>query len=90
MAAPNYAIITIDYKKCTTPFDCKLCLQGCPQSVFHVAAIKVERGRETNPKEPGNYILHTPFRDKCTGCNICLELCPVNALTITFPGSQPA
>jgi ferredoxin len=50
--------------------------------------LKVERGRETNPKEPGNYMMFTPFRDKCTGCNLCIELCPVDALTITFPGTQ--
>ena len=88
MATPNYATIKIDSAKCTTPFDCKLCLQGCPQSVFQVAALKVERGRETNPKDPGNYTVFAPFRDKCTGCNLCIELCPVDALTITFPGTQ--
>lgn len=87
MAAPNFATIQIDSTKCTTPFDCKLCLQGCPQSVFAVRAIKVEKGRETNPKEPGAYRLVAPHRDKCTGCNLCIELCPVDALTITFPGA---
>ena len=90
MAAPNFATIKIDSTKCTTPFDCKLCLQGCPQSVFAVRAVKVEKGRETNPKDPGAYLLVSPHRDKCTGCNLCIELCPVNALTITFPGTEPA
>jgi ferredoxin len=87
MAAPRYAQIQIDSQKCQTPFDCKRCLQGCPQSVFQVRAVKVERGRETNPKEPGAYMLFAPYRDKCTGCNLCIELCPVDALTITFPES---
>jgi ferredoxin len=90
MAVPNFASIKIDSTKCTTPFDCKLCLQGCPQSVFAVRAIKVEKGRETNPKEPGVYLLVSPHRDKCTGCNLCIELCPADALTITFPGAQKA
>ena len=90
MGVPNFARIKIDAEKCITPFDCKRCLQGCPQSVFAVYAVKVEKGRETNPKEPGAYILGTPHRDKCTGCNLCIELCPVDALTITFPGSQNA
>jgi ferredoxin len=90
MTAPLYPKIAIDAKKCTTPFDCKKCLKGCPQSVFSVAAVKVERGRETNPKEPGAYWLMTPHTDKCTGCNICIQLCPVDALTISFPSSAAA
>jgi len=87
MAAPNFAVIDIDRTKCTTPFDCKLCLNACPQAVFSVGALKVERGRETNPKEPGAYALGAPHRDKCTGCNICIEVCPVDAIKISFPNA---
>jgi NAD-dependent dihydropyrimidine dehydrogenase PreA subunit len=90
MSGPNYAVIEIDATKCTTPFDCKKCLAGCPQSVFAVAAMKVEKGRETNPKDPGVYTLYAPHRDKCTGCDICIEVCPVDALTITFPAQAAA
>lgn len=90
MSVPNYAVIEIDATKCTTPFDCKKCLAGCPQSVFAVRAMKVEKGRETNPKEPGAYALVAPFTDKCTGCDICIEVCPVDALTITFPAQAAA
>lgn len=85
MTAPAYPTIEVDAAKCTTPFDCKACLQGCTQSVFSVRAVKVEKGRETDPKEPGTYMLVVPYRDKCTGCNDCIELCPVDALKITFP-----
>lgn len=88
MAVLNYPTIEIDASKCTTPFACKKCLQGCLQSVFHVSAIKVERGRETDPNEPGSYGLHTPHRDKCTGCNDCIEFCPEDAITITFPSME--
>ncbi len=84
MAVPNFAKIAIDYSKCTVPFDCKKCLRGCLQSVFSVSARKVERGRETDPTEPGSYALFAPHRDKCTGCNDCIELCPEDAITITF------
>ena len=86
-AAPQYPAIEIDASKCATPFDCKKCLLACPQAVFTVRAIKVERGRETNPREPGVYMLLAPFRDKCTGCNDCIEVCLEDALTITFPAS---
>jgi len=85
MTTPRFAMIDIDREKCTTPFDCKLCLRACPQSVFSVTAVKVERGRETNPKEPGAYALMIGHRDKCTGCNDCIEVCPVDALKITWP-----
>lgn len=85
MTAPKYPNIEIDTTKCTTPFDCKLCIQACPQSVFFTHAVKVERGRETDPKDPGAYILVPTYRDKCTGCMDCVEVCPVDAIKITFP-----
>ncbi len=80
----RYPAIHIDESRCTVPFDCKRCLQVCPQAVFAVEAVKVERGRETDPKEPGAYKLDTPYRDKCVMCHDCIEACPVSALTITL------
>ena len=79
-----YPKIEIDYTKCTTPFDCKKCLQICPQAVFDVNPVKMVRLRETDKKEPGAYKLHALYRDKCTGCNKCVEVCPQDALTITL------
>ena len=80
-----YPKIEIDHSKCTVPFDCKKCLQVCPTAVFHVAAVKVEKYRETDKKESDTYVLSAPYRDKCTVCNKCIEVCPVDALTITLP-----
>lgn len=77
--------IEIDHSRCTVPFLCKKCLQTCPQVVFAVRAVKVERLRETDPREPGSYQLYTGPRFKCTGCNACIEVCPVDAITITWP-----
>jgi len=77
--------ITIDHSKCQTPFDCKKCLQNCPQVVFYVEAVKVERGKETDAKEPGAFKVEAPFRFACSGCNKCVEVCPVDAITITWP-----
>ena len=81
----RYPDIHIDKSKCTVPFDCKRCLQVCPQAVFTMEAVKVERGKETDPKEPGAYNLEAPYRDKCVMCNDCIEVCPVSALTIKLP-----
>ena len=77
--------IEIDHQKCEVPFLCKKCLLICPQVVFTVRAVKVERLRETDPREPGTYQAGTGPRFKCTGCNECKDVCPVDAITITWP-----
>ena len=84
--------ITIDPEKCTVPFACKKCLQICPEAVFHVTRVmsKEERLKEMDPRIPGNYrIVGDPMnpirRDKCTMCNKCVEVCPVDAIKIEAP-----
>lgn len=79
--------ITVDQNKCTVPFLCKKCLQICPAAVFSVerAMKKEKRLEEMDPRVDGNYVLHAMRRDKCTGCNLCIEVCPVNAITIELP-----
>lgn len=78
----RFPIINVDHSKCTTPFDCKLCLQKCPQAVFEVIPIKMTKFKETDPKEPGSYRLMTTYRRKCTACGKCVEICPNDAITI--------
>lgn len=77
--------IEIDESKCTTPFDCKKCLEVCPQAVFQVRVVKVERFKETDPKEPGAYKLVPFYIDKCTGCKDCVEVCPEDAIKVILP-----
>jgi len=77
--------IEIDESKCLTPFVCKKCLQVCPHAVFVVAPKEVSRFRETDPQEPGSYRLFVVYRDKCVVCNDCVEICPVNAITVSLP-----
>lgn len=77
-----YPKIEIDRSKCTVPFDCKRCLQICPQAVFDVRPIKMTRLVETDRKEPGAYQLFALYRDKCTGCDQCVVVCPVDALRV--------
>jgi ferredoxin len=45
---------------------------------------------ETDKYEPGTYRLRVVYRDKCSGCNRCVEVCPENALTVTMPSGVPA
>jgi len=77
--------IEIDQSKCQTPFYCKKCLQICPQAVFYVMALKQERFKETDPRELGSYMLIPLFASKCTVCNRCVEVCPVDAIKIEAP-----
>ena len=77
--------ITIDYSRCTIPFDCKKCLQVCPSGVFFVETLKSERGKETDKKEPGAYRVSVWFRDRCVACMDCVKVCPVNAITVKVP-----
>lgn len=80
MKAPK---ISIDHTKCTIPFDCKRCLQQCPQGVFWVIPVKNVRFQETNAKEPGAWKLTVQYRAFCTACGKCVEVCPVDAIVIT-------
>jgi len=74
--------INIDHEKCTVPFLCKKCLQICPTAVFNVSGVKEERLKEMDPRVDGNYVLSAPRRDKCTVCNMCIDICPADALKI--------
>jgi formate hydrogenlyase subunit 6/NADH:ubiquinone oxidoreductase subunit I len=82
--------ISVDLTKCTVPFLCKKCLQACPMAVFNVARVmsKEKRLEEMDPRIDGNYVLRAPRRDKCTVCNICIDVCPVNAIKIEVPKQQ--
>ena len=79
--------ITIDHEKCTVPFLCKKCVQVCPTVVFFVERLaeKEVRLREVDPRIPGNYKVEAPRRDKCTVCNECVEVCPVDAIRVEAP-----
>jgi len=82
--------ISIDLGKCTVPFACKKCLRVCPEGVFHVTRVmsKEKRLEEMDPRIDGNYVLFASRRDKCTGCNQCIDVCPVDAIKIEIP-EQP-
>ncbi|HEY90760.1 MAG TPA: 4Fe-4S dicluster domain-containing protein [Dehalococcoidia bacterium] len=83
----KFPVITIDHEKCTIPFMCKKCLQVCPEVVFHVTRVmpKEKRLEEMDPRVDGNYVLGIARRDKCTGCNLCIDICPVGAIKIEIP-----
>jgi len=77
--------VDIDYEKCTVPLHCRRCLDVCPQAVFAIETLKVVKYQETDPQDPGAYKLKARFRDKCTACNECADVCPVGALKVYMP-----
>ena len=81
--------IVIDHEKCTVPFLCKKCLEVCPEAVFRVHGVagKQERLKEMDPRIDGNYMLEGYYRNKCTLCNQCVEVCPADALTLIPPSA---
>lgn len=83
-------VIEIDRTKCTTPFACKRCLQVCPTAVFGVRETRMVRMEETDKYEPGTYRLFVAYRDKCSGCNHCVEVCPEGALNVYMPSEASA
>ena len=87
----KFANIAIDREKCTIPFQCKKCLQICPELVFHVVRDMRQEKRleEMDPRIDGAYILAVARRDKCTTCNLCTDICPVDAITIEVPEQEP-
>lgn len=78
--------IAIDIVKCTVPFLCKKCMLVCPQAVLGVQhrGDREEKLKELDPRIDGNYICSAHRRDKCTVCNRCIDVCPVDAITITY------
>lgn len=80
--------IDIDATKCTVPLDCRRCLEICPQAVFVVESAAFPRLRELDHKQPGTYELSTKYRYACTLCNECVDVCPVNAITLTPAGGS--
>ncbi len=82
--------ITIDRTKCTVPFLCKKCLLICPMMVFDVDRVleKEKRLEEVDPRIDGNYVLCAARYDKCSACNLCIEVCPVGALQVDVPKQE--
>ena len=71
--------ITWDEKKCPSPQDCRMCLDECPQGVFYVYP---RNGRKPG-KATEDWAIAPLFISLCTGCDICKEVCPQDALAVS-------
>ncbi len=75
-----YPNITVNTATCLGPFDCGSCLRECPTTVFFAGPTKVTKFRETDRKD---YQVQARYVDQCIACNKCVEICPVDAITVT-------
>ncbi len=62
--------LTIDKEKCTSSDGCTTCVKVCPVGVF----------KQTDDKN--QVVVNKDNEDECTLCNLCLEQCPVQAITL--------
>lgn len=71
--------ITWDEKKCPSPQECRNCLDECPQGVFQIYP--------RDGRKPGvateHWAIAPLFLSLCTGCNICEEVCPEDAIAVS-------
>ena len=71
--------IEVDPAKCSSPRECRKCLEACPQRLF--------RTRPKAPRKPGKpatgWSIAVVLPILCTGCMACEQVCPQNAIKIT-------
>lgn len=82
---PEHTVsVQIDERKCLGPLDCGACAQNCPARVFVAYAKK--RVRREAPTDWGIVAANEIY---CWGCEICLKVCPENAITIREVTKSP-
>ncbi len=71
--------ITWDDKKCTSSQECRKCLEECPQAVF---GIYPRDGRKQG-EVTKNWAIAPLYVSLCTGCEVCEEACPQDAIAVS-------
>lgn len=67
-----------DAEKCTSPQECRACLDACPQGVFRIFP---RDGRKPG-KVTEDWTIGPLFLSLCTGCEVCSDVCPKQAITV--------
>jgi len=62
--------LTIDGEKCISADGCLTCVRVCPVRIFKQADDRTQ------------IVVDEANEDECTLCDLCLEQCPVQAITL--------
>ncbi len=82
------ATILVDDEKCDDPFSCRRCLLICPSSALGLGtSVGPEKYKEIDPH---HFVVRGVRFQFCTGCLKCVEVCPTDAIEISFDGSKTA
>jgi NAD-dependent dihydropyrimidine dehydrogenase PreA subunit len=78
--------ITIDYSKCgpegvMDPRECTKCLKQCDRPVFHLHHMIVDGD---DPWDPSYWQVTPVYTSQCTRCMKCIEVCPVDAISVSW------
>ena len=71
--------ILINKDRCKIPLNCRVCLEVCPQCVFHLHPTGIKKFEEIPPE---NWHLRVSYSDLCAGCMECVKACPKNAIRV--------
>jgi NADH-quinone oxidoreductase subunit I len=78
--------VAVDDQKCADPLSCRKCLLICPTHVLGLGTdVAVQKFRETDLE---HFVVRGVRLDKCTGCLDCVEVCPQNAIQVSFSGGS--
>ena len=78
--------ITVNDEKCKEPISCRKCLFICPTHVLGIGTdVGAQKFRET---DPSHFIVRAVRPDKCSCCMDCVEVCPQNAIQVTYSGGD--
>ena len=68
--------INIDYTKCLTPENCRMCLNVCQPVVL------VLTFTDKDFYDPKDWKIVPIFPSLCINCNLCVDKCPEKAISI--------
>lgn len=73
-------IIDFDESKCKSPRECNKCLQVCPVGVFMTYPMTARKPGN----KAGGWVIKPIFARLCTGCMVCEQVCPMDAIKVTI------
>lgn len=80
--------IVVDDDRCNDPLSCRLCLLACPTRVLGLGtSVGPEKYKQIDPHR---FVVRGVRYQVCSGCLKCVEVCPTDAIQVSFDGSEAA